>query len=158
MMFFPRVWELIERFKVQCDRKGWKICGSEDVINVREAYHYFIWTRQTHPSTFRRVIGSNTRIPIREGTSYRLVSPSYTAWISSEAIAKEALEVFPETPGLSRRVAIYDISPVYKGKFVCLRMNKTDSAVFQEFEKFLSEEFKIEFKSIPKRYLEAQNI
>ena len=109
-MFFPSIWELIERFKAQCDGKGWKICGNEDLIKVGNEYHYFVWSLRTHPSTFRRVINLDRRIPIREDKPIKLVSLSYMVWISPSPISEEALEIFSETPDLSRKVAVYDMS------------------------------------------------
>ena len=35
--------------------------------------------------------------------------------------------------------AIYDLSKIYKGEKICVKMNKTESQVFKEFEKFLQE-------------------
>ena len=53
-----------------------------------------------------------------------------------------------KSPNLLRRVAIYDLSHVYKGEKFCLKINETESPVFKEFERFLSEKYKIEFKPI----------
>jgi len=42
-------------------------------------------------------------------------------------------------PEMLERTAIYDLSPLLKGENFCLKINKTESPVFQEFEKFLEQ-------------------
>ena len=69
---FPRVWEILERFKTQCGRKGWKIYRDEDLVWTGREHHHFVWTQHFHPSTFQRVT-TNPQCPIRQETSYRMV-------------------------------------------------------------------------------------
>lgn len=57
------------------------------------------------------------------------------------------VQMIRDKHGLSERIAIYDLSQVYAGKPICLKFNKTDSAVFREFERFLESKYNIEFKS-----------
>ncbi len=148
-MFFPEVWDLIERYKDQCKKKGWKIFKNEDIIETAREYHYFIWTRRLYPTTFKKVI-MNPYFPLREGTSYRMVNVSYIAWITHEPVDENVLEVLRGTPGISRRVTIYDASSLHEGNAVCQRTNETDSVVFQEFERFLNQEYGIRFKPVYK--------
>lgn len=61
-----------------------------------------------------------------------------------------------ENPELSKRTAIYDLSWVYEGKLICLKLNETDSIVFREFERFLEERWGVEL--IPAYKLLAQGI
>ena len=75
-----------------------------------------------------------------------MVSVSYIAWISPETINENVFYAFSEDPDLSREIALYDVSPLCEGKSVCLRVNETNSAVFQEFERFLAEKYGINFK------------
>jgi len=147
MLTFPRIWDIVERFKPECNGKGWKVYENEDLISVGNEYHYFVWTRHLHPSTFQKVI-MKTLIPLREGTFHKRVNISYMAWITSESVSKEILRAFLKYPKLSRRVAIYDISPIYKGESICFKINKTESIVFQEFERFLNKKYGIVFKHI----------
>lgn len=149
MMVFPKVWDLIETFKTERCRKNWKIFEDEDVINTGTEYHYFVWSRQIHPSTFRRV-NRNLRCPIREGTSYRMVEVSYMAWITAEPVSENVIEIFHENPDLLRKIAIYDMSQANRGRPICLRMNETNSVVFQEFEKFLAEKYGVSFEPLRK--------
>jgi len=157
MILFPRVWELIEGFKLQCGRRGWKVCQNEDLVDVGGEYHHLIWARHIYPDTFRKVV-MNPHASVREGAYYRTVRVSYAAWISPESIAEKILDAFLEGPDLPRKVAIYDISPVYTGDRVCLRMNRTNSIVFREFERFLNEEYSISFRPIYELLQPSQNI
>jgi len=157
MAIFPKVWELIETFKAQCSRKGWKVPENEDVVDVRGECHHLIWTQHIYPNTFGKV-AKKSCVAIREGISYRMVNVSYTAWISPEAIAEKIPHVLLEDPDLSSKVAVYDVSPVYKGELVCLKMNRTGSIVFKEFEKFLAEEYSICFKPIHETFRSPRTV
>ena len=148
-MSFPRVWELLGQFKTRCGGKGWKIFPDEDVVNTGNEYHYFAWTPHIRPKTLQKVI-KNPQTPIRDGLSYRMVSLSYIAWVSPETINEDVLEVFSEVSDRSRKTALYDVSPLYEGKTVCLRVNETSSNVFHEFEMFLTEKYGVSFKPLHK--------
>jgi len=146
-MFFPNVWDLVEMFKTERCRKIWKIFEDEDLVNTGTEYHYFVWSRHIRPSTFRRV-NKNLRFPIRDGASYRMVDVSYVAWITPEPVSERVTETLDEIPDLSRKIAMYDVSPMYMGRPVCLRINETNSVVFQEFERFLVEKYGVDFKPL----------
>jgi hypothetical protein len=55
-----------------------------------------------------------------------------------------------EAYGFQEKTAIYDLSQVYQGKLICLKLNATQSLVFREFESFLSENWGVTVKSIYK--------
>jgi hypothetical protein len=76
------------------------------------------------------------------------VDVAYTAWLFSEAPSEELLQTVAENPELSKRTAIYDLSWAYSQKPLCLKLNQTDSRVFQEFENFLEKKWGVEFKQI----------
>jgi len=57
------------------------------------------------------------------------------------------MRVITENPALLKTNAIYDLSEVYSGTPICLKLNETDSEVFKEFEKFLEKEWKMKFKT-----------
>jgi len=57
------------------------------------------------------------------------------------------MKIMRDNEELLKGTAIYDLSSVYAGKFHCRKLNKTDSVVFQEFEKFLQESCGIDVKS-----------
>ena len=146
----PKVWELLDRFKDQCQLKGWKISEHEDWVKTSEdEYHNFLWIQTVHPSTFEK-IAANHKCAIRKGVSYQVVDVSYTAWLFPQSPPEKLMETVKENPELSRRTAIYDLSWAYSGKPLCLKLNKTDSMVFKEFEKFLEEELGVEVKPVHK--------
>lgn len=146
MISFPRVWDLIEGFKARCKAKRWKTSSREDWVLADGKYHNFLWVRSVYPSTFEKV-AINSKCAIREDASYRVVDVSYTAWVCLNSPPEELMRIITENQALLKRNAIYDLSGVYSGALLCLKLNKTDSEVFKEFEKFLEKEWKVKFKA-----------
>ena len=131
-----KVWEILRKFKELCNFRGWKTSESEDWVETDNKYHNFLLTRNIHPSSFKS-IAANRKCVVREGLSYRVVEASYMAWLFSETPPENLPNLFLENPEFSKRVALYDLSPLTEGKNTCVKLNYTDSPVFQEFEKFL---------------------
>jgi hypothetical protein len=131
-----KVWEILRKFKELCRFRGWKTSESEDWVETDNKYHNFLLTRNIHPSSFKS-IAANRKCVVREGLSYRVVEASYMAWLFSETPPENLANLFLENPEFSKRVALYDLSPLTEGKNTCVKLNYTDSPVFQEFEKFL---------------------
>jgi len=150
---FPNVWDIVEKFKRRCKNKGWEICEYEDLVNAGGEYHHLIWTRHVYPSTFKRV-AMNPYQSVREGDSYKRVNIAYLAWISQESVSEGTLEILLKNQSLLRKIALYDISPIYKGQPTCLKVNETESPVFQEFERFLKR-YRISFRPMYKEALVA---
>jgi len=135
----PKVWELLDRFKDQCQLKGWKTSEYEDWVKTSDdEYHNFLWTQTVYSSTFKK-IAANHKCAIREGVSYRVIDISYTAWLFPQSPHENLTQTVKENPELSRRTAIYDLSRAHSGKLLCLKLNETDSMVFKEFERFLED-------------------
>lgn len=151
----PKIWELLKRFKEQCKSRGWQTSSNEDLVQAGEKYHSFLWTRSVHPSTFKK-LSMYRKCAVQEGLSYRVVNASYLAWVFSQTPPQNLLKTLIENPELSKRTAIYDLSWMYEGKPVCLRVNETDSQVFREFEKFLREKWGVEVKSAQKEMFPQQ--
>jgi hypothetical protein len=143
---FPRVWEILKRFIEFCHRKGWKTSDYEDIVKIDEEYHNLIGTRTIHPSTFGKITSSKKRA-IPEGKSYRTIDVSYTAWVFQQQPSDELVQAVSES-GFSKRTALYDLSGLYQGKPFYLRLNETDSPVFDEFEKFLKKTYGVETKQL----------
>ena len=131
-----KVWEILRKFKELCRFRGWKTSESEDWVETDNKYHNFLLARNIHPSSFKS-IAANRKCVVREGLSYRVVEASYMAWLFSETPPENLANIFLENPEFSKRVALYDLSPLTEGKNTCVKLNYTDSPVFQEFEKFL---------------------
>jgi hypothetical protein len=143
-----RVWDILNKFKDACNFHGWRTCKSEDWIKIDGEYHSFLWTREIHPSSFARIV-SNRKCITHEGLSYHVVEASYTAWLFSESPPEAVIKTVFDNPEFSGRIALYDLSLVLKGEKVCVKLNNTDSPVFQEFEHFLKDELKVELKPLP---------
>jgi len=155
-MKMPRVWEILKKFKDSCKFRGWKTSESEDWIEIGDKYHNFLYTRDVHPSSFKRIV-SNTKCVIREGICYRIVDASYTAWLFSEPPSETFVKTIFENPDYSRSIALYDLSPMLEGKNLCVKLNCTDSPVFEEFESFLKNELKVKLKSLSNSELNTEN-
>jgi len=147
-MKMPRVWEILKKFKDICRFRGWRTSESEDWIKIDDTYHNFVWARDIHPSSFKR-IASNRKCVIQEALSYHVVEASYTAWLFSETPSAALVKTIFENPDFCETIALYDISPMFEGKNLCIKLNYTDSPVFQEFERFLKDELKVKVRSIP---------
>ena len=147
IMPMSKIWEILEAFKNQCKRRGWRTSENEDWIKTEEDYHNFLWTRDVPISSFKRIV-ANKKCVIREGLSYRVVEASYTAWLFSEKPSENAIKMIYENPNLSSEIALYDLSHMLEGKGLCSRLNDTDSPVFKEFESFLKNELKAKIKPI----------
>jgi len=147
MMRMSRVWEILRKFKDVCSFHGWRTSESEDWIKIGDEYHSFLWARDVHPSSFKRIV-SNRKCVVREGLSYHIVEASYTAWLFSETPSEALVKTVFENPDFSERIAIYDLSSLLKGKSTCVKLNNTNSPVFKEFEHFLRDQMKVKLKSL----------
>lgn len=141
----PKIYTIMEKFKNFCRFHGWKTSESEDWIEVSKKYHNFLLARAIPLSSFQKIV-SNQKCVVREGLSYRVVEASYTAWLFSEPISEAFVKTISEDSTLSGKVALYDLSPLSEEKKVCIKMNNTDSPVFEEFERFLRDELKVTFR------------
>jgi hypothetical protein len=155
-MKIHKVWEILKRFKDCCKFRGWKTSESEDWVEIDDEFHNFLWARAVHPSSFQRII-SNRKCVIQEGLAYHVVEASYTAWLFSETPSETLVKTVFENPEFSKRIALYDLSYMLEGRKVCVKMNLTDSPVFQEFESFLQKELKIKVKPISNPELTTTN-
>ena len=149
----PEIWDILGRFKRACQAKGWKTSESEDWVKKGDQYHNFLWTQTIHPSTFKK-IAANHRCAIDEGISYRVVDISYAAWLFLHSPPEELIHAVTEDPELLQRNAIYDLSGAYAGKPICLKLNRTRSVVFAEFERFLEKSWGIDIKPCQHALLE----
>lgn len=144
------VWEILRKFKELCKFHGWRTSENEDWVEIKNEYHNFLLTRSIHPSSFR-IIATNRKCIVREGLFYRVVEAAYTAWLFCETPQEDLANLIFENPEFSKRVALYDLSPLLKGENVCVKLNRTDSLVFNEFENFLRGELKVKLKPYPVR-------
>jgi len=148
MTKMPRVWEILREFKNLCRGRGLKISEHEDWVETNNEYHNFLWARDVQTSSFRK-IATNRKCVVREGFSYRVVEASYTAWLFSETPSETVVKTIFENPDISSRTAVYDLSQLLEGRNICVKLNQTESQVFQEFENFLKDELKVALKPLP---------
>ena len=148
VMKTSRAWDILRKFKESCKFRGWKTSESEDWIEADKEYHQFLLIRSIHPASFKNIV-LNRKCVVREGLSYRIVEASYTAWLFSETPPSNITNIVLSNPELSRRVAIYDLSPLIEGKRVCITLNHTGSNVFRAFENYLRRELKVRLKRHP---------
>jgi len=146
-MKMSKMWEILNGFKRFCKTHGWKTSEGEDWIELNEDYHNFLWTRNVTPSSFKAII-SNRKCIVQKGSSYTVVEPSHLAWLFSEIPSKDLETMVLENPDFSKRIAIYDLSPLLEGKNLCIKLNNTDSPVFHEFEAFLQNELKVKVRPL----------
>jgi hypothetical protein len=140
-----KVWEILRKFKELCRFHGWRTSESDDWVEMENRYHNFLLARNIHPSSFKSIAASRKCV-VREGLSYRVVEASYMAWLFSETPPEGLVNIFLENPEFSKKVALYDLSPLAEGKNTCVKLNYTDSPVFQEFEKFLERDFGVKIE------------
>lgn len=148
MTKMPTVWEILKEFKNLCRGRGWKISEHEDWVEIDGEYHNFLWARDVHPSSFKK-IAANRKCVVREGLGYNVVDASYTAWLFSKTPSETLVKTIFENPDISCSTALYDLSSLLEGKNMCVKLNHTESPVFQEFENFLRDELKIDLKPLP---------
>jgi len=135
-MSLQKIWKLLNSFKDSCRSRGWVTSKSEDWVKIGDKYHNFVLVHSAYPSTFKRIT-FNRKFAIREGVSYRVVETEYLAWVLSTSPDQSLWDFIYENPEILIRTAVYDLSPIPKGKPLCLKLNATKSAVFKEFENFL---------------------
>jgi hypothetical protein len=150
-LIIHNIWELLDRFKNQCKLRNWEISEYEDWIKTSDGkYHNFLWIQLVHPSTFDRIC-RDYKVAIRDDISYRTVNVSYVAWLFLQSPTENMILKVKQNPEYTKRIAIYDLSRFFIDKSPCLNLNKTDSMVFREFEKFIECESGTEIEPIFKK-------
>jgi hypothetical protein len=159
----PRV--ILDKFNEHCNKlKGWQIYENEDLVQVKESFHKIFWIHDLHPETFKSVvldrsytIQSSQRFfePFDYVESYaskkcpsRTVRVSFMGFVASQHPSAEIVVFLERKPQIKKRVALYDISRFFESQPVCLKLNKTKSRVFNEFERFLTCNYGAEFEEI----------
>jgi len=146
-MKMSKICEILNSFKRFCRVQGWRTSESEDWVELNDDYHNFLWTRNVTPSSFKTII-SNRKCVVRKGLFYSVVEPSHLAWLFSEVPSEDLVRTVLQNPDFSKRIAIFDFSPLLEGKNLCIKLNNTDSPVFQEFEVFLQTELKVKVEPL----------
>lgn len=143
-----KISKCIDRFKEHCHKsKGWTVYEGEDLVQVGNSYHKFVWVRSVQPATFQSIV-MNPMSVINQGVTYRIVKISFIAWVLPETPSAAILGLFEENPTFLKWVALYDLSRIFRDLPTCSKLNETKSVVFQEFERFLSNCYGIELEPL----------
>lgn len=143
----PKIWNIVDSFKEHCRSNGWETSETEDWIKTNNGkYHNFLWIQTIYPSTFERII-SNHKCGIRRNISYEVVDVSYIAWLFKERPSEDIISRVKSNPDWLMKTALFDFSCAYNGGNICRKLNKTNSAVFIEFENFLTNEWNLNLKA-----------
>jgi hypothetical protein len=144
----PPVWDLLHAFQPHCTQHGWTPHNIGDLVHADGHYHKFFWIRGLYPSTFRNLI-TQPRCTLQDGASYRLVEPTYMAWVLPVTPPTMLwLYLLKDAPRFAQTVALYDLSPIYAGDSAGVKLNETSSHVFHAFEAFLRDRYGISFTAL----------
>lgn len=156
-MRMPKIWNILKTFKDLCQELGWKTSENEDWIRIDGKYHNFLYTKSIDLSSFKKVLMKHKCV-VPEGLSYHIVDAAYTAWLFSETPSSNLLKTVMENPDLTKKVAVYDLSPVLEGKNRCVKLNNTDSTVFLEFENFLRDKLEVKLSTLSPDLVNSSSI
>jgi len=123
----------------------WKASNDGSWFKMREEYHAFIWCHHMTPATFKSLVDSK-RVSLSNGDSWSVQKVDYMAVICTSGLTRELIETAKSKRQALNRVTLYDLNNACK-------MGRTVSPVFQEFEKFMRNEFRLEFKPVKERSL-----
>ncbi len=157
--------EIIDRFNEYCNKlKGWQTYGSEDLVQVKNSFHKFIWIQNLLPETFKSVVmdpSCTIQSSIENLAPFDYVDTdthkkcpdkrvriSFMAWVLPKQPSIAILQFFEKKPQIQRRVALYDLSRFFRSEPICAKLNKTKSPVFDEFERFLFNCYGTKFEPI----------
>lgn len=133
------------KFIEYCTLKGWRVDWSEDIVKTNNESHKLICIHGFELGTLKDLT-KNSLETLFEATT--TTSPTYIAWILSETpMTSIILYLLNETPDLLQKVAFYDLSSAFSLK-TCLKLNKTKSIVFHEFERFLNSQYQLKLFSL----------
>ncbi len=145
---FPKIWELLDRFKDLCQLKGWKTSEHEDWVKANDGkYHIFQWIPTVNLSTFTKII-TKSKFAIRQGLSYKVVYFSYSAWLFWRNPPEIIVQFIIKNPHLLIKTAVFDFSHSRNGEPFCLKLNETASTVFKDFERFVEKELEMPIKPV----------
>jgi hypothetical protein len=138
-----RLSECLEKFMKQCIKtQSWKTYNEQNLVQTKTGYHKFVIVDRPQLWDFKNAIRNPTTI-IHDVYGYRTVKNNFTALISFEPVSAGLLLWFEEDPRLSNQIALYDLGSAIKNPISFSKINQTNSEVFFEFEKFLSEVYQI---------------
>lgn len=130
-------------------RRDWKFKADEHWFTCRGAYHSFVHQETLDASSFRELV-DDYRIYLRKEALVSTIL-SFIALLFTDKPPLN-LHIVLGDPELLSRVAFYDLSEACRGRHLCVTINRTDSAVFQEFEVFLEKIYGLIHESLERYY------
>lgn len=142
----PTPLRLLDGFSEYCREKGWTTGEFSDFVKLEGKYYCFVWIRSSHHRMIPEILQDNRNSLFEEG-GYS-TQKSYRALIFQDLAPFSLICAVSRDHRLSERIAIYDLSPFYKGENVCRSFNRTMALVYQEFEDYLHKRYRIIFKPL----------
>ncbi|MCJ7632690.1 hypothetical protein MUP77_09915 [Candidatus Bathyarchaeota archaeon] len=142
----PTPLRLLDGFSEYCREKGWTTGEFRDFVKLEGEYYCFVWIRSSHHRMIPEILKDNRNSLYEEG-NYSIRN-SYRALIFQDPAPFSLICALSGDERLSESIAIYDLSPFYKGESVCKSFNRTMALVYQEFEDYLHKRYGIVFKPI----------
>ena len=138
---------LVERFTTRCRERGWITGEFSDFIKHGGKYYCFVWIKSSHKERIPEILTDNRSSIFEEG-DYGVKRLNYKALIFQDPPPPSLVSTVARNSELSERVAIYDLSPLYRGEDVCRCLNRTRTPVYQEFEDFLRNRYSATLASL----------
>jgi len=132
----PTPLTLVERFSEYCRELGWITGEYSDFVKREGEYYYFVWVKSSHQRRIPEILTDDRSSLLEEGR-YGVRTLNYKALIFQETPPPSLVEAVARDNQLSKKIAVYDLSLLYRGEEVCRRLNETGTSVYREFEAFL---------------------
>jgi len=136
----PTPLSLVERFFEHCREMGWTTGEFSDFVKHGEKYYCFVWVKSSYQGRIPEILMDNRSSILEEG-GYGVRNLNYKALIFREPPPPSLINALARDSQLSKRVAVYDLSPLYEGEEVCRCLNETETLVYREFEDFLRKRY-----------------
>jgi len=136
----PTPLSLVEGFFQHCREMGWITGEFLDFVKHEDKYYCFVWVKSSYQGRIPEILMDDRSSILEEG-GYGVRRLHFKALIFQEPPPSSVVSAVAGNSELSDRVAIYDLSPLYKGEEVCKCLNETGTLVYQEFEDFLRKRY-----------------
>lgn len=143
----PTPLSLVELFFEHCREMGWITGEFLDFVKHDDKYYCFVWVKSSYQERIPEILMDNRSSILEEG-GYGIRRLNYRALIFQDPPPPSLVSTVAGNSRLSERVAVYDLSPLYRGDEVCRCLNGTGTLVYHEFEDFLRRRYSVTFVSL----------
>jgi len=119
---------------------GWITGEFLDFVKHEDKYYCFVWVKSSFQERIPEILMDDRSSILEEG-NYGVRRLHYKALIFQDPPPSSLVNTVARNRQLAERVAIYDLSPLYRGEEVCRRLNETGTSVYNEFEGFLRKRY-----------------